>query len=117
MHKGAWTRLPEMKQALWPGGGRRTTESPELDGEAEPRSQAICPLGQWGRKGSQASGRQLRLSQAEEEPAVGSDFQKKLLKSRSHGETTTGDKEEREECGRPGASRVPRAYLTSNQGP
>lgn len=32
--------------------------------------QAICPLGERGREGSQASGRPLRLSQAEEETAV-----------------------------------------------
>lgn len=66
MHKGAWTRLPETKQALRPGAGRRTTESPELDTEAEPRSQAICPLG-----GGEGRGEPGLGEAAEAEPGRG----------------------------------------------
>lgn len=64
------------RQAICPlrGWGRegRTgpQQSPEPDGDAELVEAGHLPSGERGREGSQASGRPLRLSQAEEETAV-----------------------------------------------
>ena len=74
-------RLQEPMQSLWRqaicplggGEGRGAQDHRRVQSRTVTQSwwrQAICPLGERGREGSQASGRPLRLSQAEEETAV-----------------------------------------------